>query len=122
MSAGAFHRSEDGGGPARYSASVVSDVRELAAELLACRSEATAREVRAAYRRAVKTARPDTGGVGGDWVARMQAARDLLLRTAAPDRRRRDRVPAGAPDAYLPLRRSTWLADSGPRHQVDLRL
>ena len=95
---------------------------EQAAALLGCRPGGTAREVRAAYRRTLRVARPDTGGADGAWLTRVQAARDLLLSCAAPERRRRDRTAAPAVRAPAALRRSTWLADDAPRHAVDLRL
>jgi len=99
--------------------------RSAAQDVLECRPGATAREVRAAYRRLLRVARPDTGGAGADWLARVQAARDVLLPGAAPDRRRRDRRDRGGPtgpSGYVALRRSTWAPADRPAHLVDLRL
>ncbi len=83
---------------------------DRAAELLGCRPGATGREVRAAYRALLLAARPDTGQADATWLARVQHARDLLLSSAPPDRRRRDRVrgQTAAPAGFLPLRRATW--------------
>lgn len=92
-----------------------------AAVLLGCRRAATAREVRAAYRATVRSGRPDTGRSDGLWLTRVQAARDLLLAQAAPDRRRRERV-RGTPAGVVGLRRSTWEPDAPQEPQVDLRL
>jgi hypothetical protein len=81
--------------------------------------------VRAAYRALLHAARPDLADAGrgdGAWLARVQAARDLLLAGAAPDRRRRDRGPSGPPAAYLPLRRATWQADALPERGLDVSL
>ena len=90
-----------------------------ARELLGCREGASTREVQGAYRRLLHTLRPDLGGrVPGEQMLRVQAARDVLLRTAGPDRRRRER-PRGERRPLrevLPLRRSTWqLAEEPPR-------
>lgn len=93
---------------------------------LDCRPGATDTEIRAAYRAALRRARPDLDGVGGhevdrEWVARLQATRDDLLRTAPRDRRRRTRRDT-PPVAYLRLRRSTWSPDAQPPAAVDVRL
>lgn len=95
---------------------------EQAKALLGCRPGATAREVRAAYRHTVRSGRPDTGGEDGAWLTRVQAARDVLLAGAAPDRRRRDRVRSAGPGAYLPLRRATWTVEEPAGPRVDVRL
>ena len=86
-----------------------------------CRRGASPREIRVAYRRTVKVGRPDAGGEDGAWLTTVQAARDVLLRHAGPDRRRRERT-AGALADYVKLRRSTWMPDERPRPEVDLRL
>lgn len=96
------------------------------APALDCRPGATDTEIRAAYRAALRRARPDLDGVAGhqvdrEWVARLQAARDELLRTAPRDRRRRTRR-GEPPVAYLRLRRSTWSPDPQAPTAVDLRL
>lgn len=88
---------------------------------LTCRPGATEAEVRAAYRAALRRARPDLDGVDGEWVVRVQAARDALLRAAGPERRRRPRR-AGSPAAYLPLRRSTWQLPEQAPAAFDVRL
>lgn len=93
-----------------------------AAALLGCRRNATAPEVRSAYRRAVRTARPDLGEADGAWLVRVQAARDLLLARAAPDRRRRPRTATAVPAGYVALRRDTWRVAPRGDPEVDLRL
>jgi hypothetical protein len=95
--------------------------RADAADLLGCRRDATAPEVKAAYRRALLAARPDTGWADADWLARVQAARDLLLHDSCGDRRRRGRGSA-APQAYVALRRTTWQPAEPPPRAIDLRL
>ena len=94
---------------------------EQAQALLGSRPGATAREVRADYRRTVRAGGPDTGGEDGAWLTRVQAARDVLLACAGPDRRRRDRGPGAPVWSRHPLRRSTWLLEDA-RREVDLRL
>ena len=97
--------------------------RDEAITLLGCRPGASAREVRAAYRRAVREVRPDVGGVDGTWLTTAQGARDLLLRTAGPDRRRRERTAGTGVEVVSALRRrSRWLPAPQPRPEVDLRL
>lgn len=94
---------------------------DQAITVMGCRRGASPREIRAAYRRAVKRGRPDTGAEDGAWLTTVQAARDVLLRHAGPDRRRRERT-AGAVAGSVRLRRSTWVPDERPQSQVDLRL
>ena len=95
----------------------------VAAEtVLGCRRGATRGEVQAAYRRAVLRERPDLGAVDGAWLRRVQAARDLLLACAPPDRRRRARREASLPASYLPLRRSAWGLVEEPANRLELRL
>ena len=98
------------------------DVRDEAAALLGCRVGATGREVRAAYRATLRAGRPDLGGSDAAWLQRVQAARDLLLADAAPERRRRDRAGGEGPRSYLPLRRSTWTVEAPRGPRVDVRL
>lgn len=95
----------------------------VAAEtLLGCRRGATRAEVQGAYRSALLRERPDLGAVDGAWLTRVQAARDLLLSMAPPDRRRRARRAPMPPSAYLPLRRSAWGLVDEPENRVELRL
>src|SRR5690242_13446066 len=94
---------------------------DRARELLDVRPGASMAEVTAAYRAAVKAARPDLGRTDTDWVPRMQRARDLLLQAAEPDRRRRRR-DARTLREVIPLRRSTWTQQppSAPSMKIDL--
>lgn len=94
---------------------------DQALTVLACRRGASPREIRAAYRRAVKESRPDTGAEDGTWLTTVQTARDVLLRHAGPDRRRRERT-VGAVADRVKLRRSTWGLDERSHTEVDLRL
>lgn len=94
---------------------------DQAITILGCRRGASAREIRVAYRRAVKEGRPDTGAEDGAWLTTVQAAREVLLRNAGPDRRRRERT-AGAVVDHVRRRRSTWVPDDRPRPAIDLRL
>jgi len=92
-----------------------------ARELLDVRAGATVAEVYAAFRAAVKAARPDLGHTETDWVPRMQQARDLLVQAAEPDRRRSRRGERSLREV-LPLRRSTWAQQppSAPSLKIDL--
>jgi len=90
--------------------------------LLDCRVGATAPEVRAAYRRALQRTRPDLGTEDGTLTTRLQSARDLLLRCAPPDRRRRPRPTGAPPEAFVPLRRSAWGLVEEPASSVVARL
>ena len=93
-----------------------------AAALLGCRHGATRTEVQAAYRRTLHSARPDLGAVDGEWLPRVQAARELLLACAPPERRRRPRRDASAPAAFLPLRRSAWGLVEKAASRLEIRL
>ena len=98
-------------------------LRVAAAEsLLGCRRGATRAEVQAAYRRALHRERPDLGAVDGEWVTRMQAARDLLLACAPPDRRRRARRDPTPPSSYLPRRRASWGLAPERDSRLEMRL
>lgn len=92
-----------------------------ARDLLGVRPGATVAEVYAAFRAAVKAARPDLGHTDTDWVPRMQQARDLLVQAAEPDRRRARRGERSLREV-LPLRRSTWAQQppSSPSMKIDL--
>ncbi len=90
--------------------------------LLGCRRGATRAEVQAAYRRTLHKERPDLGGVDGARVRELQAARDLLLAFAPPDRRRRVRQEAGSPASYLPMRRAVWGLVDEQDSRLELRL
>jgi hypothetical protein len=98
-------------------------LRIAAAEsLLGCRRGASRAEVQAAYRRALHRERPDLGAVDGEWVTRVQSARDLLLACAPPDRRRRPRREAAPASSYLPLRRSSWGLTPERDSRIEVRL
>ena len=99
----------------------MSPDRLAAAALLGCRPDASAQEVKAAYRRALHRDRPDLDAVDGEWTVRLQRARDLLLTAARPDRRRRARRPE-VPADFLPLRRSVWGLTEEPAPSVEVRL
>ena len=103
--------------PAAEAATALAHAREL----LDVRPGATAAEVMTAYRAAVKAARPDLGQTDTSWVPRIQAARDLLIQAAEPDRRRTRRAERSLREV-LPLRRSTWTHQppSSPSMKIDL--
>lgn len=105
-----------------YSSRVMPLDPDSATALLGCRRGATDTEVKKAYRAALLRERPDLGGVDGELTVRLQAARDLLLRIAPRDRRRRARRDQGPPAAYVPMRRAAWGLEDQPHGQVDLRL
>jgi len=90
--------------------------------LLDCRAGATAPEVRQAYRRALQRTRPDLGTDDGTLTVRLQAARDVLLAQAPPDRRRRPRSSDAPSDAFVPLRRAVWGLVEEPSASVVARL
>ena len=103
--------------PAAEAAAALAAAREL----LDVRPGASVAEVTAAYRKAVKAARPDLGLTDTSWMPRMQQARDLLMRAAEPDRRRSRRGERSLREV-LPLRRSTWAQQppSAPSVKIDL--
>jgi hypothetical protein len=90
--------------------------------LLGCRRGATRVEVQAAYRRTLHRERPDLGAVDGARLRDVQAARDLLLACAPPDRRRRARREAGSAAPYLSMRRSVWGLVDERQSRLELRL
>ena len=90
--------------------------------LLGCRRGASWSEVQAAYRRTLHRDRPDLGAVDGARVREVQAARDLLLACAPPDRRRRARRATGSAASYVPMRRSVWGLVDEQQSRLELRL
>jgi hypothetical protein len=107
--------------PARPDPAADAAALAAARELLDVRAGASVAEVTAAYRKAVKAARPDLGLTDSSWVPRMQQARDLLMQAAEPDRRRGRRGERTLREV-LPLRRSTWTQQppSSPSMKIDL--
>jgi hypothetical protein len=105
----------------------IADALAAARLLLRVRLGASSAEVRAGYRATLLALRPDLPGrVDGAVMQQVLDARDLLLRHAGTDRRRRPRPRDAAPPpaAVVPLRRATWglaetPADSGPLPRLD---
>src|SRR3712207_4044713 len=90
---------------------VMSGMHAAAARaLLGCRPGACRAEVRRAFGRAVKQARPDLGATDAVVLATLAEARAVLLEVAGEDRRRR-RIEVGAPANVHGLRRSSWIGD-----------
>lgn len=100
--------------------------REDAAILLDVRPDASKREVRAAFRRCVRTYHPDSGAKKVADFAKFSAARDLLL-TPAPkvresavdgaafvDLRKSARVPTTIEYGYDPDATASWAEDPEP--------
>ena len=107
--------------PARPDPAADAAALAAARELLDVRAGASVAEVTAAYRKAVKAARPDLGLTDTSWIPRMQQARELLMQAAEPDRRRGRRGERTLREV-LPLRRSTWTHQppSSPSMKIDL--
>jgi hypothetical protein len=81
--------------------------------LLRCRDGACPAEIRAAFRAAVREARPDLGHATAEELDDLRRARDVLLAAAGTDRRRHRREGGTYANPAL-LRRETWgLGDSG---------
>ena len=93
-----------------------------AEDLLGCPRGARRREVQGAYRRTLMRGRPDLGLADADWTARVQAARDVLLSCAAPERRGPHRPDDGRVLAPARLRRASWGLAPGADAHVDVRL
>jgi hypothetical protein len=84
-----------------------------ACRLLHCRAGACPSEIRAAFRAAVRVARPDLGRASAGELDDLRRARDVLLANAGHDRRRHNREAQPYSNPAL-LRRETWgLGDGG---------